>query len=243
MTAEILPLYHELVEKADWTYIFHYLITQKNIKWDDFRTKEGMPLIARASLDPNVMVINNLIQLGANPNSSFLFNKQKISPLWNSIERNYHDNVKILIQHNADINFFSPLFNTTPILYYTNESNELICNMLVEHGSLYYQTNSLYPNSDYDYYPLAGWIKNMGYKYTEEASLLTQKLINLHETFPDIPVNYDKKETIIEHAYKYWKTHLNDDKYLYLYHLLESKYMRSDKTSYISEKNKQFKRI
>lgn len=242
MTPYILPLYHELVEKADWTYIFHYILTEKNIKWDDFRTKEGMSLIARASLDPNVMVINNLVQFGADPNFSELFNKQKVSPLWCSIERNYLDNVKTLVQHKADINFFSPLFKTTPILYYTNEANALICNMLIEQGSEYYNVNELYPDSDFDYYPLAGWIKNMGSMYSEEASLLTQKLINLHVRFPDIPEE-NKSQSIVEYAYTYWHRKLNNDKYLYLYHLLESKYMRSDKTSYHTTKNRQFKRI
>lgn len=242
MASETLPLYHELVEKADWTYIFHYILTEKNIKWDDFRTKEGMSLIARASLDPNVMVINNLIQFGADPNFSVLFNKQKISPLWCSIERNYLDNVKTLIQNKADIDFFSPVFKTTPILYYTKEANALICNMLIEQGARYDKVNELYCFNDFAYYPLAGWIKNMGNEYSEEASLLIQKLINLHIKFPDIPEK-NQNESIVEYAYKYWHNKLNNDKYLYLYHLLESKYMRSSQRSCDVAKNRQFKRI
>lgn len=225
MSQSNIPLYHNLVKQADWTSIFHLLLTQKNIKWSDFYSEDGLSLIARASLDPNAMIIENLIKLGADPNYIVLKNQKILSPLWASIERNYIGNVNVLIRAKSDVNLISMEHKTSPLLYYTKENNADICNLLLDNDGDYLYFNS--DNQDYDFYCLSGWIKNLSAYVSDDMLLLCQKLITLQDKF--FPVSFNNiNMNIVEYAYLYWKEHLKNPKYLYLYHLLESRYMRSD---------------
>ncbi len=107
------------------------LALDNGAKVDDV-DNSGLTGILYACEYKNNNILKLLLSNGANPNKS---NSSRTSPLLISIDKGCYENVKILLEYHADVNFQSSIDGVTPLIAALDDKNLEIAKLLLTEGT------------------------------------------------------------------------------------------------------------
>lgn len=97
-----VPSHHQEVERGDWRLVLE--ARRNGVSWNALRTQTGLPALGVALVNGTADIVARLLEQGASPSDSKMFDGTIFSPLWRVIEQQDNQKLILLLDAGADPN-------------------------------------------------------------------------------------------------------------------------------------------